>query len=393
MRPALPPPGIRPQAPSANRGVTAGESSPATPGDESSFTARFGPEPGEVGGGEPAAPATRTPAPSPRPGRVLDPEPHQGDFTMLFGEHLGTTPPGDPGLGGAPGNAADSGVLPVGFTEQFAEAPGPQTDRREPADPRPNEPLQAARSTLPRGRESAPPPPPPPLVQPPPTPSPGASVPPPVARRQAKDPQVSPHKEGAFTRMFGGGPDAAPAPLPAKPVPKPQPPVAPMGRSPFEQPRPVPPSPIGGSAPLPPPRIRLDALGGSTPATPTGARQAPSVEGGNQVTPSPPPLPVAPKTPDWGRPADDPPATPWPVAPDTPGGQRPPAAGPEGASYTEVLTPARPPLRPAPAATVRPPPASAPPPPPRASLTPLIVAGVIALLLAAGVVLAFVLLR
>lgn len=221
----------------------------------------------------------------------------------------------------------------------------------------------------------------------------------PTAATPAKPTTADDAKTGDFTRLFGNEP-GTPPPGPATPKPPPavratpmeqakasQPPP-PFVRLPaanafdFEDTGPAPIAPVADASLPPPPRVRLEALEGAPVRSDSASRgqydSAP--RGPASVPPSPfsvPPLVAVPA----GR-------VPTPIPQSNRSAAVNPATLPEG-GYTEMLTPARPPLNAAPPRTPTPAVGQAAQPP-RTSYTPLIVGLIVFVVLMAAFVAYFV---
>jgi hypothetical protein len=336
-------------------------------------------------------PGDRTPLPTPatkddviiKAPRSTEPSGEPG-FTELFGalDPSGSRPPPPPSSAPVtrpppsplsagdqdPGNSDETG----GFTRLFGE------DASIP--PRQAVPAQSPPTPTPIATE----PPAPPTrapVTPAPTPAPTARRPEErVLKEEAGDPAT-----GGFTQLFGEGRDRGIVSASEDALPRISPP-----RLPSAPPAtPAAPSVSDRKAAPGPPRLNLSALEGAPsagrPPTPHGEPVGHAPGSGLPVTPLPLSVPA--------RPSDRGPAPDVFVERAVPERNlAPPFSNPGGTpargSYTEVLTPARPPLAPAPP---RPTPAQAasPPPPPRPSLAPLIIILTVLLVLAVAIVIVF----
>lgn len=317
------------------------------------------------------------------------PAPPSGSFTKLFGESAPTAP-----------SAAERGTDgPVDFTQLFGSSgdlvPGPPQTKQADTG------LRSGRDTEQVN----------PVTPDDPAPPARASESAPLQPASARLTPIEEPATGDFTHLFGGeASPSAPIPSPSKPPPlrtvplehpqafsppapviHRQPPTAPphdeMGLEPSAQTFREPIAPT-------PPRIRLGALEGAPPnAAPRPSR--PGQESGAPVVASTPSVPFS-LPPPLGTESvsgPGPPAAPLTPRPDLRAAARPLAThvSPAEGGYTEVLTPARPPLN---AGTLRAPtPGATPmsaPSPPRASYTPLIAGLSVFVVLAVAFVVYFV---
>ena len=336
-----------------------------------------------------ASPVDRTPTPPPvqssPTSSVTTPEDEPtSSFTKLFGESESSPAPLAPSDAGPPNRSGDG---PGEFTLNFgAPAVDATAASQDPG-------IDVSRGFRAPEAMSLPP-----VLDPAPAGAAAQTEPTPDESTTADEPGT-----GDFTRLFGNEPNVPP-PGPATPKPPPavhaipserpktSPPPAPFVRQPsanvfaVDETGPSPIAPIADTSLPPPPRVRLEALEGVPVRTDSGMRG--EYDSGPRAPASVPPAPFSapPLVPvQAGRTQTPAPQSNRPAAPSPLGN---PATLAQG-GYTEVLTPARPPLSAAPPRNPTPTVAPAAPPA-RTSYIPLIVGLIVFAVLMAALVAYFV---